>query len=228
MNGETDWDGTDGFQRILNEKRILERLLSYGVPVAQIVDYFTVGRSNFLVLESVDGTLLHSMITRKKKLPIQEALLYGAKLAETVGAIHDAGVAWRDCKPLNLIVDESNRLRPFDFEGACLADEGPLQPWGTFGYTPPEWLEDVGPRRAEAEDLYALGASLHHIFSGRPPESDAGLPPIGRLRRGIPSEVRGIVSSLMNAIPNSRPAAPVVAAALYSARVRTMRDLDLV
>lgn len=227
MNGETDWDGTDGFQRIVNEKRILERLLGHGVPVAQIVDYFIVGRTNFLVLESVDGALLHSMITRKKKLPIHEALLCGAKLAETLGAIHDAGVAWRDCKPLNLIVDGSHRLRPFDFEGACLADEVPLQPWGTFGYAPPEWLEDFGSRRVETEDLYALGATLHHIFSGRPPESDTRPPPIGTLRRGIPSEVRGIVSSLMDADPGSRPAAPVVAAALFSAHARSIRDLGL-
>jgi Protein kinase domain len=217
MNGETDWDGTDGFQRILNEKRILERLLSYGIPVAQIVDYFTVGRTNFLVLESVDGTLLHSMITRRNRLPIPEALLYGAKLAEIVGSIHDVGVAWRDCKPLNVIIDGSDRLRPLDFEGACLSDEAPLQPWGTYGYTPPEWLQDVMSRRVEAEDLYALGATLHHIFSGRPPESDAQLLPIGKLRRGIPPEVRGIVSSLTAAIPDSRPAATVVAAALYSA-----------
>jgi hypothetical protein len=216
MNGETDWDGTDGFQRIRNEKRILERLLSYGVPVAQIVDYFTVGRTNFLVLESVKGTNLHSMLTDKRKLPIHEALLYGAELAKIVGDIHNSGVVWRDCKPLNIIVDESHRLRPLDFEGACLAHEAPVQPWGTFGYTPPEWLQNVESRYLEAEDLYALGATLHHIFSGRAPESDARLRPIGSLRRGIPPEVRRIISSLTDAIPNSRPAATVVAAAFYS------------
>lgn len=216
MNGETDWDGTDGFLRIQNEKRILERLLSHGVPVAQIVDYFTVGRTNFLVLESVKGTILHSIITGRRKVPIHEALLYGARLAEIVSDIHNAGVVWRDCKPLNIIVDESHSLRPLDFEGACLAHEAPVQPWGTFGYTPPEWLQEVESRHLEAEDLYALGATLHHIFSGRSPESDARLPPIGSLRRGIPPEVRGIVSALTEVIPGSRPAATVVAAALYS------------
>jgi class IV lanthipeptide synthase len=215
MNGETDWDGTDGFQRVRNEKRILERLLHHGVPAAQIVDYFTVGRTSFLVLESVKGALLHSIITGKRKLPICEALLYGARLAEIVADIHKAGVVWRDCKPLNIIVDESDRLRPLDFEGACFAHEAPVQPWGTFGYTPPEWLQKVESRHLKAQDLYALGATLHHIFSGRPPASD-GLSPIGSLRRGIPPEVRGIISSLTDAIPDSRPAATVVAAALYS------------
>jgi hypothetical protein len=216
MNGETDWDGTDGFQRIQNEKRILERLLSYGVPAAQIVDYFTVGRTNYLVLESVKGASLHSMITGTRRLPIHEALLYGAELAKIVADIHNSGVVWRDCKPLNVIVDEAHRLRPLDFEGACLAHEVPAQPWGTFGYTPPEWLQDVESRYLEAEDLYALGATLHHIFSGRPPDSDAKLLPIGSLRRGIPPEIRGIVSSLTDASPNLRPAATVVADVFYS------------
>ena len=217
MNGETDWDGTDGFHRILNEKRILERLASYGVPVAQVVDYFTVDRSNFLVLEYISGTLLHSIVTGKRKLPISKALLYGAGLAEVVGDIHNAGVAWRDCKPLNIIVDESGRLRPLDFEGACLAHEAPVEPYGTFGYAPPEWLRETGSRYLdlEAQDLYALGATLHHIFSGQPPESDVKLQPIGSLRHGIPPRVRKMVSSLTDAIPGARPAAPMVANAFH-------------
>lgn len=216
MNGETDWDGTDGFQRIRNEKRILERLLGFGVPVAQVVDYFTVGRTNYLVLESVNGANLHSMITDPRRLPIDEALLYGAELAKIVGDIHNSGVVWRDCKPLNIIVDEAHRLRPLDFEGACLAHEAPAQPWGTFGYTPPEWLQDVESRHLDAEDLYALGATLHHMFSGRPPDSDAKLPPIGSLRHGIPPEIRRILSSLTDANPNLRPAATAVADVFYS------------
>lgn len=217
MSGETDWDGTDGFQRIRNEKRILETLLSFGVPVPQVVDYFTVGRTNYLVLESVEGTNLHSMTTGTRRVSIHEALLYGAELAKIVRDIHNSGVVWRDCKPLNIIVDDAHRVRPLDFEGACLAHEAPAQPWGTFGYTPPEWLQDVKARHLEAEDLYALGATLHHIFSGRPPDSDAKLPPIGSLRRGIPPDIRRIVSLLTGAIPNSRPAATVVADVFYSA-----------
>jgi class IV lanthipeptide synthase len=216
MNGETDWDGTDGFQRIRNEKRILERLVSFGVPVAQVVDYFTLGRTNYLVLESVKGVNLHSMITGTRMLSIQEALRYGAELAKIMGDIHSSGVVWRDCKPLNIIVDEAHRLRPLDFEGACLAHEVPAQPWGTFGYTPPEWLKSVEPRYLEAEDLYALGATLHHIFSGRPPGSDAKLPAIGSLRRGVPPEIRRIIASLADTFPSSRPAATVVADAFYS------------
>lgn len=216
MDGETDWDGTDGFQRILNEKRILERLSGQGVPVAQIVDYFTVDRSNFLVLESISGTLLNSIASGKRKLSINKALLYGARLAEVVSDIHKAGVVWRDCKPLNIMVDESDRLIPLDFEGACLAHEAPDQPWGTFGYTPPEWLQEAGSRYLEAQDLYALGATLHHIFSGQPPQSDIKLQPIGSLRRGIPPQVRKIVSALTDATPDSRPDALTVADALHS------------
>lgn len=216
VDGETDWDGTDGFQRIRNEKRILEILLSNGIAVPQIVDYFVAGRTNYLVLESVEGAILHSRITGNRKVPIRDALRYGAQLAKIVGDIHDSGVVWRDCKPLNIIVDAADRLRPLDFEGACLTQEVPDQPWGTYGYIPPEWLHDVGPRHLKAEDLYALGASLHHIFSGRPPDSDRRLPPIGSLRRGIPPEARMIVSSLTDADPGSRPAAAVVANALHS------------
>lgn len=217
MNGETDWDGTDGFGRIRNEKRILELLWSRGIPVPEIVDYFEVGPTNYLVLESVEGALLHSVITGKQKLPIPEAVLLGAKMADMVAGIHRAGVVWRDCKPLNVIVDESRRLRPLDFEGACLSHDTPRQPWGTYGYIPPEWLHEVDAKSPEAEDRYALGASLHHLLSGRPPDSDKTLPPIGTLRRGIPPDVRHLIRALTDPDPGSRPAAAAAAAVLCTA-----------
>jgi serine/threonine protein kinase len=216
-NGETDWDGQDGYTRLRNEKRILERLLAYGVRVPSILDYFEVGQSNFLVLESVNGEILHSMITGDQVLSTDEVLLYGAKLAEVLRGIHGAGVVWRDCKPLNILVDEAHDLRAVDFEGACLVDEAPDQPWGTFGYTPPEWLNDVRPEHRQAQDLYALGATLNHMLSGRAPGPDGALAPMRSVPGRIPPVMVAVVEALTDAVPGARPSAKAVAAALNSA-----------
>jgi hypothetical protein len=216
-NGETDWDGTDGYSRLENERRMLERLASCRVPVPAIIDYFIVDRSNYLILESVQGETLHELVTQKRKLPVPTILRQGARVAELLHSVHEAGIIWRDCKPLNIIIDEWNTLRPIDFEGACVEDDLPAEPWGTYGYTPPDWLEHRNARDLRSEDLYALGATLHHMFSGRPPVFSELLPPIGALRRGIPADVRRIISLLTSAAPDSRPSASVVAAKLAAA-----------
>jgi serine/threonine protein kinase len=216
-HGETDWDGEDGFSRLLNEKRILERLLAYGASVPNILDYFEVGQSNFLVLQSIDGEVLHAMISGDLVLSPGEVLSYGAKVADVLARIHGAGVVWRDCKPLNILVDQDHDLRAVDFEGACLLDEAPDQPWGTSGYTPPEWLDEIRSEDLQAQDLYALGATLHHMLSGEPPTSDGALPPIRPRARGIAPVLVAVVAALTDAVPGSRPSARAVAAALNSA-----------
>jgi serine/threonine protein kinase len=191
--------------------------LAHGARVPNILDYFEVGQSNFLVLQSIDGEVLHSMISRDPLLSTGEVLRYGAKLADELTRVHSAGVVWRDCKPLNILVDEAHDLTAVDFEGACLVDEAPDQPWGTAGYTPPEWLNEVRPEDLQAQDLYALGATLHHMLSGNPPRSDEALPSIRSLPHKIAPVLVAVVEALTDVAPNSRPSAKAVAAALNSA-----------
>jgi class IV lanthipeptide synthase len=207
-HGETDWDGRDGYWRIKREARVLSSLYSAGVRVPRVYATFKSEGNFYLAAEFIEGKNLQSLLMNKrKKLPLPEALDYGAQLAALLQQIHSAGWTWRDCKPLNLIVDDEGRLRPLDFEGACPVNQPDKMPWGTPGYAPPDWLSEPVSKTRVPEDLYALGATLHQLLSNDTPYGTHSKPAIGRLRKHVPAQVKELLSALLDADPASRPAA---------------------
>lgn len=213
-HGETDWDGRDGAWRVRHEAAVLAALRAGGVPVPEVYAAFAVDGHCYLALEWLEGEDLQAR-AEARRLAVAEALGYGRQAAELLAGIHAAGWVWRDCKPLNLMATPGGTLRPVDFEGACPVDRPDPSPWGTAGYVPPEWLRSDPPSRVP-EDLYALGATLHHLLTGRPPQGGR-LPPVGALRQGVPLAVRRLVAALLHPDPRRRPCARQAAAVLAAA-----------
>jgi class IV lanthipeptide synthase len=202
-HGETSWDGTDGYEYLRHEEQVLVSLAAAGVPVPALYTSFRTRSNYYLVTEALDGTNLHTLLRNgRKKLALATALQYAGQIVELLDKIHAAGWVWRDCKPLNMIVSREGMIRPLDFEGACRIDEPDPLPWGTPGYISPERLT-AGSQIPE--DLYALGATLYHILSGRLPESSSRITPLGRLRHSLPPGLSQIVSALLAPNPAARP-----------------------
>lgn len=210
-HGETDWDGRDGSWRVRHEARVLSALSLAGVKVPEVYRTFKVENHFYLVTEYIEGVNLQSLLNgKRRKITLVPALQYGYEIAKLLGEIHATGWVWRDCKPLNLIVAANDRLRPVDFEGACKIGSREQAPLGTPGYLPPEWHESRSSKSKIPEDLYALGATLHQLITGRLPDEKGATRAVGKLRRGVPLPVRNIINALLDADPQARPAARMV------------------
>jgi WD40 repeat protein len=107
-------------------------------------------------------------------LPPREAAALLVKVAEAIEYAHQRGVIHRDLKPSNILIDTHGNPRITDFGLAkkIQGDSGLTgsgQIMGTPSYMPPEQAGgnrgDVGP----AADVYALGATLYSMVTGRPP-----------------------------------------------------------
>ncbi len=141
-----------------------------------IVPVYEVGQhegQHYFSMGFVEGGSLSQRLA-EGPLPAREAAALLLKVAEAIEFAHRRGVIHRDLKPANILLDPNGNPRVTDFGLAKkIEGDGGLtgsgQIMGTPSYMPPEQAGgkrgDVGP----ATDVYALGATLYALVTGRPP-----------------------------------------------------------
>jgi serine/threonine protein kinase len=134
--------------------------------------------------------------------------------------LHRAGWVWRDCKPKNIIVTANGRLAPIDFEGATPIGRPDPMRWGTPGFIAP--LHSGKISDAKADDLYAFGAMLFLLVTGRIYDPEKELTVRG-LRRDVPHKLIQLIGCLLSTEPARRPAIEAVHADLNSILRRLKR-----
>ena len=127
----------------------------------------------FFSMQYVDGRSLADVL-RLGPLASRQAATYMEPVARAVHEAHCAGILHRDLKPQNILVD-SRTDRPLvaDFGLAKLqeCDEQLTQTGEIMGsppYMSPEQAQDSSTVTAMS-DVYALGATLYHLVTWRPP-----------------------------------------------------------
>jgi len=140
-----------------------------------IVKVFSFGEHDghpFLAMEFLPGGSLADRVKSGGRIPPLEATALMAKLATAVAHAHSRGVVHRDIKPANVLLTSDGDPRLTDF-GLAKVGRSDLsitgQVLGTPAYMAPEQaagkVRDVGT----PADIYALGAVLYDLLTGRPP-----------------------------------------------------------
>jgi serine/threonine protein kinase/tetratricopeptide (TPR) repeat protein len=156
---------------------------------ANIVQVYDVGQVQgrpYIVLEFVDGGTLARKLG-DKPLPPRQAAQYVQTLARAVQAVHQRGILHRDLKPGNVLMaaDGTPKITDFGlakrFESQAAGDGGhgasALTQTGAIMGTPcymsPEQAAGRSREIGPATDIYALGAILYEMLTGRPPFNGA-------------------------------------------------------
>lgn len=153
-----------------------------------VVQIYEVGETDgqpFCALEFVEGGSLDARIRRAPQPPREAATLM-VKIARGMQAAHSQGIVHRDLKPANILLDSSSQnesgatfsqsepkisdfglAKQVDAEESRHTQDGSIL--GTPSYMAPEQasgdVQNVGP----LADVYALGAILYEMLTGRPP-----------------------------------------------------------
>jgi hypothetical protein len=169
--------GADHLARFRLEAEAVARLQHPGI--VQIHEIGTHAGRAYLALEYVAGGSLGRRCDGRP-LPPRHAAEMVEKLTQAVQYAHDQGILHRDLKPGNVLLGADGQPKIIDFGLAKRLDSDsgstPSGPQtqsgailGTPGYMAPE---QAGGRRGAvgpAADVYALGAILYELLTGRPP-----------------------------------------------------------
>jgi hypothetical protein len=149
----------------------------------------------FLALEYCSGGSLEDRIADAPMAPREAADLV-AKLADAMDHAHEARVIHRDLKPGNVLFDESGEPKITDFGLAKKVGEDDshtrtVSVMGSIGYMSPEQASGHTREATPAVDIYALGAVLYRLLTGKTPfEGSSTVESLQLVINGVPVPVR--------------------------------------
>lgn len=128
----------------------------------------------YLLLDYVPGGELFSYLRKFRRFDEGMARFYAAEIVLVLEYLHEqqGGVAYRDLKPENLLLDEEGHIRLVDFGFAKRLGgrDGSTETYtlcGTPEYLAPEVIHNKG--HTTAVDWWALGILIYEFLTGYPP-----------------------------------------------------------
>jgi serine/threonine protein kinase len=189
------------------EAEMLAKLDNQHIP--GVYDNFSEQNRHYLVMEYVEGTTLEEKLTLNGGR-LTEALVtdIASQAADALEHLHGLKppVVYRDLKPSNVMVTPAGLVKLVDF--GIARNFQPLTTAtaiGTQGYAAPEQYRGKAEARS---DLYALGATMHHLLTGRDPamEPPFSFPPVEQLLPKCNLLLAKLINDALAYKPEERPA----------------------
>ncbi|MCX4957562.1 serine/threonine-protein kinase [Streptomyces virginiae] len=202
-------------QRFAQEIEVLKTV--WGPRVAAFVKADTESEQPWLATEYVEGPDLRRLMDTRGVLPPLAAASLGATLAEALAGVHSQGLLHRDLKPANILLGP-NGPKIIDFGLAVFAESSasltaPNMVMGTPACMSPEQANGEKPLKAPV-DVYALGAVLLFMTTGHYPYqadhvqvlfSQIVNPEKTPDLSGVPEELAGLLSAMLQYAQQDRP-----------------------
>jgi serine/threonine protein kinase len=142
--------------------------------IPECYGYVETAERVYVVVELIYGKDLVDILKEQQGfLPEQDVIHWAVQICEALTYLHSRTpmpIIHRDIKPGNLMIDSGGQVRFADFTIVELYRPGRVQSGiGTEGYAPPEQYFGYSDARS---DVYALGATLHHLLTRRNPNKE--------------------------------------------------------
>jgi tetratricopeptide (TPR) repeat protein len=193
--------------RLKREAQLAGRLTHPNIVVVHEFSTWKDSGRPYIVMQYVDGKSLGEAGIRD----FRELARVMAKASRAVQGAHDKGIVHRDLKPQNVLLDRAGNVYLTDF--GLAQDQGTSSGGssgdvvGTPAFMAPEQAAGLGVDARS--DVYALGATLYFLVTGKPParggtpeeilaDAVGGIPPpVRKLRSDCPEHLERIIAKAM-------------------------------
>lgn len=183
------------------EANLLATLSHPAIP--RIHDYFTQNERSYLILEFIHGKDLETLLNETEGFFSQDQVIgWGIELCDVLQYLHEhrpEAIIFRDIKPSNIMINQHNHIVLIDFGIAKHFQSGEKGTMiGTEGYSPPEQYRGEATALA---DIYALGATLHHLLTRQDPRLEPpfsfGERPIRQTNPAVSVELERVINTAL-------------------------------
>ena len=162
----------DYIERFYKEGRLAAKMNHNNI--VQAIDVGEAGGLYYFVMEFVEGKTLYDDLSKGKIFNEDEAIDLILQLVSALGHAHSMGLVHRDVKPKNIMINRDGVVKLADMGlaretsdiKAAKNEQG--KAFGTPYYIAPEQIRGLVDIDGRA-DIYALGATLFHMVTGRVP-----------------------------------------------------------
>lgn len=187
--------------RFLFSKEVA-RLVKLKHPgIAKFYEGFNVGGRFYLVSEPVEGTSLAEFVTQRRDKPLtgRQASVLIHQLADTViylNSLPEKMRVYKDLNPENIMITPQKRLKIVDFGTARFFGEEEDNYRSVSGFNSPEVVS--GGEYDEKSDVYALGAIMYFMVTGKKPgEFEDKIPPPHTLNPRLDKHFSRLISKCL-------------------------------
>lgn len=198
------------------EARLVSRLTHPNI--AQIYHIEQIDDVLFFAMELISGGTLSDLIRSGKNLHAADGMEYLITMCRTLDFVSKQKIVHRDIKPANIMINDQGTLKIVDFGVAIVKDEtdkkGASEGLGSPLYVSPECI--MGRQLDFRSDIYSLGATFYHIFTGAPPFNgdsvetillkhlNEELVPIKKINPVLSSDLSDIIEKMLEKNPEKR------------------------
>ena len=198
QNRATEW-----FKR---ESTLLARLDHASLP--GVIDYFVSNGRYYLVMNFIEGEDLETLLAAEGNpgMTQEKVITLAVQILEVLGYLHSQNppVVYRDLKPANIMLHKDGRVILIDFGIARSVNEASQSTKtsiGTVGYAP---IEQYQGRAEPRSDIYALGATMHHLLTGIKPLVPFMFERLKKIIPHMPDELDNAVMKALSADVSGR------------------------
>jgi serine/threonine-protein kinase len=215
-----------------------------GLVHPNVVTIYAIGEAtgyHFLEMEFLPGRSLQQVIKAEGRLTPVRATSLASRMAEGLGAAHQAEIVHQDLKPDNVLLTHQGIPKIADFGLAKRIrprpdSELPDCLCGTPNFMAPEIFQ--GSPATPTSDVYALGVTYYLMLTGEFPFAAPTIPKLMQMVTSqsapsvrsrvpeLPLEMAECLASMLDKTPSNRPKDGTVAAQLLNAVLGHVRNIE--